>query len=57
MIFFLTGRLKWSWTQLVGVIFSKSSADLNGADQLVLRFQDADTLKDVDIHIKLKEID
>ena len=56
MLYFWTGRLSWSWTQLVGVVFSRSSDDLKAADQLVLRFQDSDMPEAVDISIKLKEI-
>lgn len=57
MIYRGTGRLNWSWSQLAGVVFSRSRETLNSADQLVLRFRDDGKARDVDIHIRLKEIE
>ena len=57
MIYLGTGRLNWSWSQLYGVVFSRSEESLNSADQLVLRFRDEKTNSDVDIHVRLKEIE
>jgi len=51
------GRLKWSWSQLTSVVFSRSLPLIPTADQLVLSFQHSDAQKAVEIHIKLKEID
>lgn len=57
LLFLRAGRLNWSWSQLVGVVFSRSSRDLDMADQLVLRFQPAGRSSTVDVHVRLNEID
>lgn len=57
MLYLGLGRLNWSWSDLVGVVFSRSSFDLNTADQIVLRFQEADNQEHVEIQFKLKEIE
>ncbi|MBA3859209.1 MAG: hypothetical protein C0507_20075 [Cyanobacteria bacterium PR.3.49] len=52
------GKLTWSWPQLSALIFSRSDAKVAAADQLVLRFQDADDDGSiVEIVVKLSEID
>ncbi|CAN5315090.1 hypothetical protein BH10CYA1_BH10CYA1_54610 [soil metagenome] len=51
------GRLNWSWSQFVGLVFSRSSDSLTEADQLIMRFQDQDAAKPVEISIKLSEVD
>lgn len=51
------GRLSWSWSDLSGVVFSRSRPDINVADQLVLSFQNSNEKEPVDVHIKFKEID
>jgi tRNA A-37 threonylcarbamoyl transferase component Bud32 len=50
-------RLSWSWSQLVGVVFSRSRSDLGSPDQFILRFQASGPEDQVEISIKLKEID
>lgn len=50
------GRLSWSWSQLNKVVFSRSNPELKAADQVVLTFQGSGSQKEVDIHIRLKEI-
>lgn len=59
-LFAAPGRLSWSWSQLVRVVFSRSDSSLHTADQIVLGFEDpgaSDASSTVDIHIKLKELD
>lgn len=57
MLYMGMGRLDWQWSELVGVVFSRSSFDLNTADQIVLRFQDSNNPEHVEIQFKLKEIE
>jgi tRNA A-37 threonylcarbamoyl transferase component Bud32 len=52
-----SGRLSWSWSQLVGLIFSRSNDDLDTADQVIIRFQNPDAAEPVEISIKLNEIE
>jgi tRNA A-37 threonylcarbamoyl transferase component Bud32 len=51
------GRLSWSWSQLVKVVFSKSDPAQKSADQIVLGFVLPDSSETIDIHIKLKELE
>ncbi len=51
------GKLRWSWSQLGSVVFSRSVPGLTSADQLVLSFLDSSLKEAIDIHIKLKDID
>ncbi len=51
------GQLSWSWSQLVGLIFSRSNKDLDSADQIILRFQPPEVAEHVDIAINLNEVD
>lgn len=52
-----TGRLRWSWSQFVGLVFSRSSDSVSTADQVILRFQDPQASEPVEIAIKLSEVD
>jgi tRNA A-37 threonylcarbamoyl transferase component Bud32 len=52
-----SGRLRWSWTDLNQVVFSRSSEGFRSADQLVLRFQHSGSSTPVNIHIRLRDID
>jgi tRNA A-37 threonylcarbamoyl transferase component Bud32 len=52
-----SARLSWSWSQLVGLTFSRSNDELATADQVMLRFQDPDVAEPVEISIKLSEVD
>lgn len=57
-IYWGASKLRWSWSQLIKVTFSRSSARMPVADQLVLTFLDSDFKGQlVNIHIKLKNID
>lgn len=51
------GRLTWSWSQLVKVVFSKSDTMLKSADQIVLGFEVPDSSETIDIYVKLKELE
>lgn len=51
------GKLSWKWSQLNRVVFSRSSPQLDTADQIVLDFLPGDSPEPLAIHIKLKEID
>ncbi|MBZ0188951.1 MAG: hypothetical protein K8F91_22090 [Candidatus Obscuribacterales bacterium] len=52
-----SGRLDWSWSKLIGVVFSRSRPQLASADQIVFRFEHLHSSKVADVHIKLTEID
>lgn len=53
----LRGRLRWSWSELESVVFSRSLPTISTADQVVLSFRKLGDKEPVKIHLKLREID
>lgn len=51
------GRLSWSWSQLVAVVFSRSNAELNTPDQIIIRFQNPDDNFPAEIALRVDEVD
>ncbi|MBS1954211.1 MAG: serine/threonine protein kinase [Cyanobacteria bacterium SZAS-4] len=50
-------RLRWSWSQLVGLVFSRSNDLLDTPDQVIIRFQNPDDSSQVEIALKINEVE
>lgn len=59
LLYYLTtqGRLRWSWSQVVGLIFSRSSPELDTPDQIIIRFQSVNDNSPVEIALRISEVD